>query len=252
MDPRRTSGPFAHPLPTETYGGFAAHAPAAPEAVGSPERKLRTDVRSELQRRPTKPILSRRSLSAGAAIAVALSAVAAITLSQSPRAAAPGLSAQGESLAEADSEARAGVRSPAGDPQFVATYKAPPAASEALTGAAETTVTRSRWGKPGRGSPCTHRGDVTRQAGCRRLGASALDAQVNEAFAAAMRSGSPAGPLGQDQQDWIIRRDRLRTRDPGLAEDLDRARIAELQDMASRVGDHAPAPPNAAAGDGGL
>jgi hypothetical protein len=79
------------------------------------------------------------------------------------------------------------------------------------------------------------------RSGCHDLGFAALDRKVNAAFAAAMRSGAPAGPLGQQQQDWIIRLDRVRREDPGAAKDLYLARVADLRALASRGGEQAQA-----------
>jgi uncharacterized protein YecT (DUF1311 family) len=69
----------------------------------------------------------------------------------------------------------------------------------------------------------------------------ALDEELNKAFADAIRAGAPAGDLSAEQENWIIRRDRIRRNDPALAEDLYRARIAELQALSAH---HADLPPS--------
>ncbi|HKR87354.1 MAG TPA: hypothetical protein VJS38_04205, partial [Phenylobacterium sp.] len=60
-----------------------------------------------------------------------------------------------------------------------------------------------------------------------------LDQEVNKAYAEALNAGAPVGPLSVAQESWIIRRDRVRREDPDMAEDLARARIAELRGIAA-------------------
>lgn len=68
---------------------------------------------------------------------------------------------------------------------------------------------------------------------CRDLACQArfaeLDQKLDSAFAEAVRAGAAAGPLGHEQEAWIIHRDRLSREHPELLPDLYRARIAQLQ-----------------------
>lgn len=85
-------------------------------------------------------------------------------------------------------------------------------------------------------------GGATAGGPCPDVAFAALDKQVNAAFAAAMRSSATPGPLGRDQQDWIIRVDRIRREDPASAQDLYRARVTELRALASKDVDQTQAP----------
>jgi hypothetical protein len=93
-----------------------------------------------------------------------------------------------------------------------------------------------------RGRP-TDRACEGREAGmaqllCRDPQLASLDRQVNAAFAAAMRGSAAPGELADDQESWILRRDRAARETPDVVPDLYRERIAVLQ---ARAGEPAAA-----------
>lgn len=206
----------------ETYGGFAVDPPrdAADGAEGQ-DGDARTYLNSEYRRRPRR----RRGLSptvAGGAAACVVAVGAALGVAWSgarqPSQFAP------EPVA---ADLRAAVLRPApvariDAPEPVAVLPPDPVAAAAPVADVAPRPAPKRLVPTAKGAGCG--------ADCQARIA-ALDREVNQAFADAMRSGVDPGPLGAAQQDWIIRRDRVRRTDPALAEDLYRARIVELQAM---------------------
>lgn len=79
---------------------------------------------------------------------------------------------------------------------------------------------------------CEARPAGMRRLLCRQPQLAALDDRMNAAFADAVRSGAPAGPLAEEQEAWVIRRDRAARDAPDTVASLYEARIATLYELA--------------------
>jgi uncharacterized protein YecT (DUF1311 family) len=119
---------------------------------------------------------------------------------------------------------------------------APPAAASARA-IAQTVSVRL----PGPGAPsaaprpktqaaartrCAARRDASARLLCGDPDLAALDEELNARYAEAVRSGVPAGPLSDEEQAWVIRRDRLARDAPEELQGLYRDRIAQLTALA--------------------
>lgn len=228
----------ADPILGTTYAGFAAS--RANEQKDGLDLRLsgeaRTYDRAELRRR------SRRGRGPAAAVAVlavvAVSATVGAALIYEPNAelapppppaAAPvagAMSAPAEDSAAPSSDA-AGPELPTVQPVGDA-VALPPVARAAVFPKAPPSA------KPAARSRSSAQAAADRAATDRVSALAALDQEVNKAYAGALNAGAPVGPLTSAQASWIIRRDRLRREDPDMAEDLVRARIAELHGIAAQ------------------
>jgi hypothetical protein len=249
MDDFRTPGPIDHPAPAQTYGGFAAQGPAESAGLDAPRETppptyAGLPVRPDTARRSASP----RNLGWTGVVLVAFAALLGVVVTQS-RWSMPAPPAR--DTAPQGAAAKKTVPPPPVvrvDTARVATAIPAPAPAPAPTRAPTPAPTLTRGDEPA--PPVARRAAETKAAAsrCGRDGAcpdkrfAALDRQVNAAFAAAMRSSAEPGPLGQDQQNWIIRLDRVRRKDPGAAEDLYRARVAELRALASKDSEPAHVP----------
>lgn len=211
--------PLADPLPATTYAGFAASAPGRLSVdPRAPHGIVRTYARSELQLDSPDP--GRSPLVAGAALATtfALGAVLGFVLVHRPEPVSPRPEPAPAALVT-------GTERPL-----------PPAPlAMAVTEPAATTP-------PAPPRPTPPRPPKARPAS-RDPQFAALDEQLNKAYADAIRAGAAAGPLSEQQESWIIRRDRIRHQDPEMAADLYRSRIAELQALATQPSEPAPTAP---------
>lgn len=250
----------AHPIPAMTYAGFAASPPHEPAAAtGGPELRLngeaRVYAREELRRRASR----RRRTPVAAAGVVAILAVGAavsVGLRYNP---VTGLVAPLHRPAEPAASQLADVSLPpaasAAQP-LVARATPPPLAPEAPAAVepvqlpdvppaqpavaaarpAPQPTPRSTASKPAAASKgrSAARAAADRAATDRVSEAAALDQEINNAFAEALNAGVPVGPLAAAQQTWIARLHRVRREDPDMAEDIARARIAELQGIAAK------------------
>lgn len=269
MDNFRTSGLTDDPLPAQTYGGFAIQRPATPGSADSLRLTARTFMGSQMRPGASRWSLSPTRLGGAFAVVIVLAALVGVGVTQSrwsaPSTSAPARTSEAvtPNLAATSADpvlpAPLQVASPQVAQVQVASAQvasaqvarldtarlaaAPPAAEAAPPIAsrrpaqAEAQIKTPTKAQSGCGS-ATAGG----RSACPDAAFAALDKQLNAAFAAAMRSSGAPGPLGRDQQDWIIRIDGVRRTDPGAAEDLYRARIAELHALASRDAEQAQAP----------
>lgn len=249
MDIRQTSGSALDPIPGQTYGGFAAARPATSQNADRPLRSSPADAGGATQAGASW----RRFFPASRGKAIgALVAIAAVTGGVMTR--LPWSPPHAQTQAQTQARTQAPIAAPTAEPLRpapapVAGLKtapaaealpaSPPVSAPAVKVASSTSIARPA--KSGPSAGCKAEAGGAGRAVCPDIAFAALDRQVNAAFAAAMRSGAPAGALGQQQQDWIIRRDRVRREDPNAAKDLYLARIAELHALASRGGEPAPA-----------
>jgi uncharacterized protein YecT (DUF1311 family) len=249
----------ADPIPGTTYAGFAAAAPSEatpPDPELRLSRETRTYTRDELRRRSARRRRAPLAVVVGLAVFAVAGAVG-FALLYEPKTeftASPALAAQppAPDLADAAAPAEQPPALEAAAPQAAApAIDVPPAAAPvaAARPPAASAVPRPAAAPktPADGRPrSTSQAAADRAATDRVSASAALDQEVNKAYAEALRAGAPAGPLGEAQENWIIRRDRLRREDPEMAEDLARARIAELQALATKKAEASPADPQAA------
>ena len=223
------------PFPADTYAGFAAAAPGgspddlpfpdirpAEGGLGAPQATVRTyalaDLQREVPRRGPGPITAAVAL----AVTFALGAGLTFVLLHGFPARPPAPSQIQSSPTLEASAAEADRPLPAAPLAMAVTAEIPDAAAQQ---AAELPRSPARRPPPPKTSPA-------KASGGPRF--AALDEELNKAYAEAIRSGAAAGPLSEQQESWIIRRDRVRRDDPDLAEDLYRARIAELQALSAQ------------------
>jgi uncharacterized protein YecT (DUF1311 family) len=235
----------ADPLPNATYAGFAASAPGVAASRPSPPPghapgQARTYSRAEL-RRPR----ARRGLAPLVATGTALAAIVVLggglayalfgpmaggpltLLQQHDRVELPPIAA-GPQIPLLAPEPTPAIDPASPTPPPVVLAEATPREALAPTLVRQETPRRVAASKP-KPSGSSACGPDCEDA----PPFAALDQELNKAFADAIRAGAPAGELGEKQENWIIRQDRIRRDDPALAEDLYRARIAELQALSA-------------------
>jgi hypothetical protein len=227
------SGSTSHPVPGNTYGGFAVDAPAAGRPEAPPPGAPAAVANPAPHTRPAGPAPLRGARkTAGWTIAavVALGALAglALTLARAPEPDAPPPVPLPEMRA---AMARSAPDTAAAAPSLPSPARV--AVAPAVPDLAPPPAARPAGPSAGR-SPRSRCGQTPGAPGCPDRAGPALDQEVDAAFAAAMRASAEAGTLGAAQQAWIVHRDQTRRTDPGLAEDLDRARILELKALAAR------------------
>lgn len=237
----------ADPIAATTYAGFAASAPSEAASDG-PELRLsgeaRTYAREELRRRTRRR--RRTPVAAVAVLAVAfVGAAVGVALLYEPQANLPALppppaETAPSHLAEV-SLPSAGALAP---PLPEETQPAAPAAIEVPPAQAPAAAPRppprpvapvaAPKAPPAAKARSAAQAAADRAATARVSALAALDQEVNKAYAEALNAGAAPAPLAAAQQEWIIRRDRIRREDPEMAEDVARARIAQLQAIATR------------------
>jgi uncharacterized protein YecT (DUF1311 family) len=226
------------PFPANTYAGFAAAAPGrSPEdrafpdirpaegGPGAPQATVRTYALADLQR--DVPRRGPGPITAAVALAVTFGLGAGLTfvllhgfpaLALRPAQIQPGPTLEPPGAAEATHSL------PAAPLAMAVTAAIPDAVAQEPAHPDPPRAPAAR--------PPSKTSNPARAVGGPRF--VALDEELNKAYAEAIRSGAPAGPLSEQQETWIIRRDRVRQDDPDLAEDLYRARIAELQALSAQ------------------
>lgn len=226
------------PFPANTYAGFAAAAPGgSPEdrafpdirppegGLGAPQATVRTyalaDLQREVPRRGPGPITAAVAL----AVTFALGAGLTFVLLHGFPGLPPGPTQIQPSPTLAPTPAAEVDRPLPPAPLAMAVTAEIPDAAAQEPARPEPPRTPAPRPQPKTPSPA-------RASGGPRF--AALDEELNKAYAQAIRSGAAAGPLSEQQENWIIRRDRVRRDDPDLAEDLYRARIAELQALSAQ------------------
>ena len=246
----------AHPIPATTYAGFAASPPHEPAAAApGPELRLngeaRVYAREELRRRASR---RRRApvAAAGVLAIVAVGAAVSIGLRYNPITGSIAPLHHAPKPAAASQPAQISLPPAASTPQPLS--PAAPAAAEpvqvpdvppaapavAAAKPAPQPAPRTAVADAARKPPATSKGRSSARAAADRAAtdrvseAAALDQEVNNAYAAALNAGAPVGPLAAAQQSWSARLDRVRREDPDMAEDIVRARIAELQGIAAK------------------
>lgn len=243
-----SDGRLRDPFHTNTYAGFAAAGPASRDRQSAQDR-VRHAAQSTPQRRSGR--LLRALVGAGALAATfALGAVFGPALQQDLAARfAPPSPSRPDQLPSGP-RANAGPAPPsievAPAPVALAIPAPPPAeapavASPAMAEPAAAIVAQpppraasAPQGASGLKDSCASSSPRSRSPACQ--GAfPALERKVNAAYAAAIRAGAAAGPLSHEQENWIIRRDRVRRDHPELLPDLYRARIAELEAHAAKT-----------------
>jgi len=231
------------PLEGSAYNGFAAAPggePGEAEAAGAAPQRERPPVPNYpidrfRERRRRHDWLRTVVLALTVAAAMGL-AVLLVLWSRETRPAAGARTAVASAAAPA--------------PEPVAAAPPPPVrADQALTAAPQIPAARPairQTSAPARGvaaevasattprTRCDRRRQAIDRLICRDRGLASLDRDLNAAFADAVRSGAPSGPLSEDQEAWVIRRDRAAEESPESVADLYRARIAQLNEAAQR------------------
>jgi len=247
----------ADPIPATTYAGFAASGPSEAPA-SEPELRLsgeaRTYAREELRRRTARRRRAPVAAAVGLAIVVVAAAVGFALLYEpkmelaapSPPPAEP----PAAQVAEASLPSTAAPippipqEAPPAEPASIDVQLAEPpvaAPAAAVRPVARTAVAPKT---PAPGKPRSSARAAADRAATDRVSALAvLDQEVNKAYVEALRAGAPAGPLAEAQENWVIRRERLQREDPDMAEDLARARIAELHSIAAKDAEEATSGP---------
>ena len=228
----------ADPISATTYAGFAASAPSEAPA-SEPELRLsgeaRTYAREELRRRTARRRRAPVAAAVGLAIIVVIAAVGfALLYEPKMELTAPSSTPIDQPLpASADA---ALPSAPTAMPPPSAEAPPPAAPPVAAPRPPARPIARAA---PAAKTPTAAQARSAAQAAADRAATdkvsalAALDQEVNKAYAEALRAGAPAG-LAQAQENWVIRRERLQREDPDMAEDLARARIAELQALAAK------------------
>lgn len=247
----------ADPILGTTYAGFAAS--RASEPKDGLELRLngeaRTYERAELRRRTSRrraPVAAMAVvavLGVGAAVGAALLYEPKAELSAPPppppiETATPAAEMTEPSIAAPAPGLAAETTPTTNEPAPVAEAAPAPAAVRAARPATAPPKPIARTAVAPKAAPVARtvaRGRSSTQAAADRAATdrvsalAALDQEVNKAYAQALNAGAPVGPLSVAQENWIIRRDRVRREDPDMAEDLARARIAELQAIAANA-----------------
>jgi hypothetical protein len=196
--------PLGDPLAGPSYKGFAA-TPERPRAPGARPRR-------------------RRAWLAGAGLAAAaLAAAAGLTLHHPGAPPEPAPPRPPPEIASAPAPASDAVLKPPATTKVLDITPPPPAV--APPPAAPRTSAKIRPVK----DRCGPKAPSIARILCEDPQVASLDREVNAAFAAAMRDSTAPGALADDQEGWILRRDRTAREDPDAVADLYRERIAVLR-----------------------